>query len=97
MAIAFSRALRTSSSERFILHEADGKEVGAVDLHYLADGTVSGTMILLDEKLAGEESVLNILNAIDDILLPGVSMEENNLAFTIVVGKVVGTFVPEQS
>jgi hypothetical protein len=96
MTIAFSRALRTPSSERFILHESDGKEVGAVDLHYLADGTVSGTVILLEERLAAEETVLHLLNAIDDILLPNVSMESSNLAFTIVSGKVVGTFVPEQ-
>ena len=97
MSIAFSRALRTPSSERFILHEADGREVGAVDLHYLDDGTVSGTVILLEEKLADEEVVLNLLNAIDDILLPTVSMEEANLAFTVISGKVVGTFVPDKT
>jgi len=95
MSVAFSRALRTASSERFLLHLPDGKEVGAVDLHYLADGTVAGTVILLDEKLAEEKTILNILNSIDDILLPGVSLEENNLAFTVVSGKVLGTFVPE--
>ena len=97
MPIAFSRALRTTSSERFILHESDGKEVGAVDFHYLADGTVSGTVILLDDKLAAEETVLNILKSIDEILLPNVSLEANNLAFTIVSGKVIGTFVPEKT
>jgi hypothetical protein len=97
MSVAFSRALRTETSERFLLHQQDGKEVGAVDLHYLADGTVSGTVILLDEKLAEERSVLNILAAIDDILLPGVDMDDNNLSFTVVTGKVVGTFIPEAS
>ncbi len=96
MAIAFSRALRTASSERFILHEADGREVGAVDLHYCDDGTVSGTVILLEESLAVEETVLHILNAIDDILLPNVSMADNDLAFTVISGKVVGTFEPEK-
>lgn len=95
MSVAFSRALRTASSERFVLHLPDGKEVGAVDLHYLENGTVSGTVVLLDEKLADEKTIVNILQAIDDILLPGVSLEEDNLSFTVVSGKVVGTFVPD--
>ena len=96
MTIAFSRALRTSSSERFILHESDGREVGAVDLHYLDDGTVSGTVILLEKDLADETTILHLLNAIDDILLPNVSMEEANLAFTVISGEVVGNYVPEK-
>lgn len=41
----WKRTLRTSSSERF-LATRDGKDVAAVDLHYLANGTVSGTVVL---------------------------------------------------
>ncbi len=97
MSFAFSRALRTSSSERFIVHEPDGTEVGAVDLHYLADGTVSGTLILLEEKHAAEQTVVQLLKAVDELLLPTVSLEDDTLAFTVIVGRVLGTFVPEET
>lgn len=97
MSFAFSRALRTASSERFIVHEPDGKDVGAVDLHYLEDGTVSGTLILLEEKHAAEKTVVQLLKAIDELLLPTVSLEDDTLAFTVIVGRVLGTFVPEET
>jgi hypothetical protein len=46
--ISWKRTLRTASSERF-LAQREGKDVAAVDLHYLASGTVAGTVILLKE------------------------------------------------
>ena len=47
----WKRTLRTSSSERFLAFK-DGREAAAVDLHYLANGTVSGTVILLSASVA---------------------------------------------
>ena len=44
MNLTWKRTLRTASSERF-LAQRDGKDVAAVDLHYLASGTVAGTVI----------------------------------------------------
>ena len=46
--LSWKRTLRTASSERF-LAQREGKDVAAVDLHYLASGTVAGTMILLKD------------------------------------------------
>jgi hypothetical protein len=44
--VTWKRTLRTSTSERFLAMK-DGQEAAAVDLHYLPNGTVSGTVILL--------------------------------------------------
>ncbi len=44
--LSWKRTLRTASSERFLV-KREGKDVAAVDLHYLASGTVGGTVILL--------------------------------------------------
>jgi hypothetical protein len=46
MNLTWKRTLRTASSERF-LAQRDGKDLAAVDLHYLANGTVAGTVIIL--------------------------------------------------
>jgi hypothetical protein len=48
MNITWKRTLRTASSERF-LAQREGRDAAAVDLHYLPDGTVAGTVILLKE------------------------------------------------
>ena len=46
MNLSCKRTLRTASSERFLALR-DGKDVAAVDLHYLANRTVAGTVIIL--------------------------------------------------
>ena len=46
--LTWKRSLRTASSERFLALR-EGRDVAAVDLHYLASGTVSGTVILLKD------------------------------------------------
>ncbi len=48
MNITWKRTLRTTSSERF-LAQREGRDAAAVDLHYLANGTVAGTVILLKD------------------------------------------------
>jgi hypothetical protein len=40
--LTWKRTLCTTSSERF-LAQREGKDVVAVDLHYIANGTVAGT------------------------------------------------------
>jgi hypothetical protein len=86
-----SRVLRTASSERHIL-KLEAREIGAVDLHYLADGRVAATVILLEEGGSAESDVSEILKYIDDELLPEVSVEEDNLVFTIVRGRLLGSY-----
>jgi len=46
MNLTWKRTLRTASSERF-LAQRGGNDVAAVDLHYLTNGTVAGTVIIL--------------------------------------------------
>jgi hypothetical protein len=46
MNLTWKRTLRTASSERF-LAQRGGDDVAAVDLHYLANGTIAGTVIIL--------------------------------------------------
>lgn len=95
MAIQFTRVLRTPHSERFLLIE-DRREFAALDLHYLADGHVAGTLILFDGAAADEASVGRLLSQIDDQLLPEASIESGEIAFTVVVGRVLATFRPQQ-
>jgi hypothetical protein len=90
MKLGINRTLRTLSSERFLL-EVDGKpDSGVLDVHYIENGIVDGTLILLDEKLASEQATGELLQLIDDQLLPMVSFEEDNLTITVVQGKVLG-------
>ena len=51
--LRWTRTLRTPHSER-LLAVRDGREAVAVDFHYLADGTVAGTVILLKDVVIGE-------------------------------------------
>jgi hypothetical protein len=59
-------------------------------VHYIENGIVDGTLILLDEKLGTEQATGELLQLIDDQLLPMVSFEEDNLTITVVQGKVLG-------
>lgn len=92
MVIQFTRALRTLTSERYLLH-IDGKgDDAALELHYAEDGTVAGTLIVLDKKYASKETVAQILQEVDRLLLPAVSLDEGNVTFTVVKGSVIGEF-----
>lgn len=97
--IRWKRTLRTPSSERFVA-ERDGREVAAVDLHFLADATVRGTVVLLtgsdndDADSIGwrEEEVPDLLASLDEELLPGVDLAGGDLTYTVVIGRLVGSF-----
>ena len=87
--IVWKRTLRTSSSER-LLAVRDGKDVAAVDLHYLANGTVSGTVILLKEAGWKESDIPGLLQSLDEDFLPDVDLTSGTLTYTVVLGEVVG-------
>lgn len=89
--INWKRTLRTSSSERF-LATRDGKDVAAVDLHYLANGTVSGTVILLKEAGWKESDIPGLLQSLDEDFLPDVDIEHGTLTYTVVMGEVAGNY-----
>ena len=67
--ICWKPTLRTTSSERF-LAQREGRDVAAVDLHYLANGTVAGTVILLKEAGWKESDVPAILGSLDEDFPP---------------------------
>ena len=91
MTVDFIRSLRTPSSERFILKDAGG-DIGALDLHYLRDGTVQATLILIEAAGTPESQVPALLTHIDEVLLPEVSLDDRKLVFTVVMGRVLGAF-----
>jgi hypothetical protein len=59
MNLTWKRTLRTPSSERF-LAQRGGDDVAAVDLHYLTNGTIAGTVIILKGS-AQVDSLLDLL------------------------------------
>jgi hypothetical protein len=90
-ALIWKRTLRTPSSERFI-GVRDGLDAAAADLHYLADGTVAGTVILLASAGWQESEIPGLLLHLDEDLLPGVDLGSGNLQFTVVRGELVGNW-----
>jgi hypothetical protein len=91
MTMNWKRTLRTNSSERFLAMR-DGKEVAAVDLHYLVGGTVSGTVILLKDAGWKEEDIPKLLRSFDEDFLPDVDLDSRTLTYTVVMGEVLGNF-----
>jgi hypothetical protein len=91
MPIEFVRSLRTSSSERFLLRES-AADVGALDIHYLRNGTVQATLIVIEGAGIAESQIPDLLTHIDEVLLPEVSLDDQQLVFTVVTGKVLGSF-----
>ena len=69
MNLVWKRTLRTHSSERF-LATRDGRDLAAVDLHHLADGTVAGTVIVLEESRLSESDIPALLRSLDEDFLP---------------------------
>lgn len=89
--IVWKRTLRTTSSER-LLATRDGKDVAAVDLHYLTNGTVSGTVILLKEAGWKDSDIPKLLQSLDEDFLPDVDLASGTLTYTVVIGEVLGNW-----
>lgn len=96
MNMNFIRTIRTQSSERFLLLK-DDKDFGALDVHYLINGSVSATLIILDESNFPVSKINYLLTKIDEILFPDISIGEKNLLFTVVIGKVSGTYFSKEN
>jgi hypothetical protein len=96
MNLTWKRTLRTASSERF-LAQRGGDDVAAVDLHYLANGTIAGTVIILRGSGLDESNIQPLLSALDDEFLPDVDLEHGNLTYTVVLGEVLGNWEAEKN
>lgn len=92
MSFRIVRTLRTASSERFLVQPKDGTDGAVLDVHYLPNGDVAGTLIVLDVALQSIDQTQELLQFIDESLLPMASLNERNLSFTVVHGKVSGQF-----
>ena len=73
--LTWKRTLRTASSERFLALR-DGRDAAAVDLHYLANGTVAGTVILLNDAGWTDDDVPALLRSLDEDFLPDVDLSQ---------------------
>ena len=96
MNLTWKRTLRTASSERF-LAQREGKDVAAVDLHYLTSGTVAGTVILLKDAGWTESDVPALLGSLAEDLLPDVDLDHGNLNYTVVIEEVLGNFEAQKN
>ena len=83
--------MRTPSSERFLAFR-DGREAAAVDLHYLANGTVAGTVILLSSFTWNESEIPALLASMDEDFLPDVDLKSGTLTYTVVRGDFLGNY-----
>lgn len=97
--IKWKRTVRTSSSERFVAVRDGGNagrpvEVAAVDLHYMSDGTVSGTVVLIQGvgEDWSEDRIPDLLASLDEDFLPDVDLARGNLLYTVVLGEIVGSY-----
>jgi hypothetical protein len=90
------RMFRTMTSERFLIQRKEGQDSAAVDLHYLADGHVAGTVFLFEHAGIEDAEVPELLRHLDEALLPSVSLEDRTLTFTVVRGHVVGDYRPDK-
>lgn len=95
MNLTWKRTLRTASSERFLALR-NGADAAAVDLHYLANGTVAGTVILLKGSGLDESNIQQLLSSLDDEFLPDVDLDHGNLSYTVVIGEVLGNWEAEK-
>ena len=91
--LRFVRAFRTASSERFLALQGEN-DVAAIDLHFLTNGQVAGTVVVLSDAIA-DSDMADLLRCIDDDLLPGASMESGSVSFAVVRGKFIGNYVPQ--
>ncbi len=93
--IEFVRTLRTPHSERFLLR-AGGADIAAIDIHFRPNGAADATVILFEEAGIADTEVPALLSRIDEVILPDISIGERNLSFTVVSGRVLGAFQPDQ-
>lgn len=89
--IHFKRTLRTASSER-LLGLLDGRDAVAADLHFLPDGSATGTVTVLEGAGIASDDVPSLLERIDDDFLPGVDLDDGGVTFTVVFARGAESF-----
>src|SRR5688572_3612425 len=85
------RVVRTLSSERYIVRIGD-EDSGCLDLHYLTDGTVQAMFVVFEGSAIRESEIADYVDHFDHLLLPSVSVHDDRLLVTVIVGRNVGAF-----
>ncbi len=88
----FERECRTSHSESFII-DADGDELGRVDIHYTPDITYA-TLCVPDTL--SEDEVQELINEIDERLVMSNDPYREDLIVTVWSGKETGVYSEEE-
>lgn len=84
----FERESRTPQSEAFII-EADGEEVGRVDLHY-SNATAYATLCVPTEY--NDEQIEELIGQIDERLVMSWEPLRDDFIVTVWAGREVGVF-----
>lgn len=92
----FTRTIRTSSSEQFLVQNDEGADVAVADIHFAETGSVSVTLTILGEVPHNKHDAQILVEAIDRQLLPMASLDDKNLVFNVVAGKFVGVFEKDE-
>jgi hypothetical protein len=66
------------------------------DRDYSHVGSAAGTAFLFEDGGIADDRVPEFLQCFDEALLPEASLDEHNLSFTVVRGRVLGDFRPER-
>ena len=92
MPLKFIRTLRTASSEQFVVNSDTAENVAMIDIHFLPNSHVTGSVVVFDHQLLSTDNVELLLQGIDETLLPMASLDGQNLRFTVIKGSVFGEF-----
>lgn len=92
--LRWKRTIRTHTSERFVAVRGEA-EVASADLHYLADGSVLGTVVLYRDAGWSEEQIPDMLASLDEDMLPNVDAAEGNVRFAVYLAEMIGESVRE--
>lgn len=88
----FTRTVRSATSEQFLIHNNDDCDIAVADIHFTEIGTVVVTLTILGDWLATDSAAQELVEAIDCQLLPMANLNDKNLVFNVVRGKLIGVF-----
>jgi len=88
----FERESRTAYSESFVI-EADGDDIGRVDLHYTPSVTY-GTLCILDSLT--EDDIQEIISEIDERLVMSNDPYREDFVVTVWAGRQTGVYSEEE-
>ncbi|MEI7658106.1 MAG: hypothetical protein WCK33_08585 [Phycisphaerae bacterium] len=91
---AFIRTLRTPHSERYLIRTQD-TDTASLDIHFRPRGGADATLVIFEQANLPEEAIPTLLTAIDEVILPDMTLAEKDISFTVVVGRVLGAFAPD--